>query len=157
MAGAGVGLMLGPASTDAVNRAPRTSYGEVTGITQTARNFGASLGLAVLGTILIARNKANIEASLGEAGVPKARADQVADALTHAGGGHAGGFADRAGERASRLFEVVQHDFALASRTVFYVMAGIMALAFAVALVAMPGGRAEAAAERHGGAAAPRA
>ena len=34
---------------DAVNRAPSSSYSEVTGITQTARNFGASLGLAVLG------------------------------------------------------------------------------------------------------------
>ena len=35
VAGAGMGLVLGPASTDAVNRAPKTSYGEVTGITQT--------------------------------------------------------------------------------------------------------------------------
>ena len=49
MAGAGMGLMLGTASTDAVNRAPATSYSEVTGITQTARNFGATLGLAILG------------------------------------------------------------------------------------------------------------
>ena len=56
LAGGGIGLMLGPASTDAVNRAPSTSYSEVTGITQTARNFGASLGLAVLGAILISRN-----------------------------------------------------------------------------------------------------
>jgi EmrB/QacA subfamily drug resistance transporter len=55
LAGAGLGLMLGPASTDAVNRAPSTSYSEVTGITQTARNFGASLGLAVLGTILVSK------------------------------------------------------------------------------------------------------
>ena len=49
--------MLGTASTDAVNRAPSTSYSEVTGITQTARNFGASLGLAVLGAILIGRGQ----------------------------------------------------------------------------------------------------
>jgi EmrB/QacA subfamily drug resistance transporter len=71
LAGAGVGLMLGPSSTDAVNRAPRTSYGEVTGITQTSRNSGASLGLAVLGTILILRQKANIESSVGAVGVPE--------------------------------------------------------------------------------------
>ena len=51
IAGAGLGLMLGVATTDAVNRAPSTRYSEVTGITQTARNFGASLGLAVLGAI----------------------------------------------------------------------------------------------------------
>ena len=45
--------MLGPASTDAVNRASRLSYGEATGITQTVRNYAASLGLAILGTILV--------------------------------------------------------------------------------------------------------
>ena len=57
LAGGGMGLMLGPASTDAVNRAPSSSYSEVTGITQTSRNFGASLGLAVLGAILISRTR----------------------------------------------------------------------------------------------------
>lgn len=35
LAGAGAGLVLGPANTDAVNRAPRTSYGEATGISTT--------------------------------------------------------------------------------------------------------------------------
>jgi hypothetical protein len=51
LAGAGMGLMLGQANTDALNRAPSTSYGEATGITQTVRNYGASLGLAILGTL----------------------------------------------------------------------------------------------------------
>ncbi len=51
LAGAGMGLMLGTANTDAVNRASRLSYGEATGITQTVRNYGASLGLAILGTM----------------------------------------------------------------------------------------------------------
>jgi EmrB/QacA subfamily drug resistance transporter len=60
IAGAGVGLVLGPVSTDALNRAPRDAYGEVTGITQTVRNFGASLGLAILGTILLTQNTSRI-------------------------------------------------------------------------------------------------
>ena len=46
-----MGMMLGPANTDAMNRAGNLSYGEATGITQTIRNYGASLGLAALGTI----------------------------------------------------------------------------------------------------------
>ena len=146
MTGAGMGMMLGPASTDAVNRAPRTSYGEVTGITQTARNFGASLGMALLGTIFIAQNKSHVESSLTDAGVPASRADQIADAVSHAGGGASSGFSERAGPRARELFETIQQDFALSSRAVFYVMAGVMALAFVVALVGMPGGRATVAA-----------
>ncbi len=52
LAGAGIGLLLGPASTDAVNRAIGASYGEVTGITQTVRNYASTLGIAVLGTVL---------------------------------------------------------------------------------------------------------
>lgn len=53
LAGAGIGFILAPASTDAVNRAIGPSYGEVTGVTQTVRNFAASVGLAVFGTILM--------------------------------------------------------------------------------------------------------
>ena len=56
LAGAGLGLVLGPVSTDALNRAPGAGYGEVTGVTQTVRNFGASLGMAVLGSIFASRN-----------------------------------------------------------------------------------------------------
>jgi EmrB/QacA subfamily drug resistance transporter len=143
LAGAGVGLVLSPANTDALNRAPRSRYGEATGITQTVRNFGSSLGLAVLGTILILENKSNLEATLGAHGVPKAKADQVAEALSQAGGGDSATFAQQAGGHAKQLFAAVQYDFALASRTVFYAMAGVMALAFLVALVAMPGGKVE--------------
>ena len=72
LAGAGIGLMLTPASTDTVNRAPSSGYSEVTGITQTARNFGASLGLAVLGALLIGRNDVNLTAALTKHGVPGA-------------------------------------------------------------------------------------
>ncbi|HYN51160.1 MAG TPA: MFS transporter, partial [Thermoleophilaceae bacterium] len=143
LAGAGMGLILGPASTDAVNRAPRTSYGEVTGVTQTARNFGASVGMALLGTILIAQNISNIESSLEGAGLPAARAEQVADAVSHAGAGSSGEFASRAGPKAKEIFADIQHDFALSSRVVFYVMAGVMLVSFVVALVGMPAGKVE--------------
>jgi EmrB/QacA subfamily drug resistance transporter len=141
LAGAGIGLILGPVSTDAVNRAPRTSYGEVTGVTQTVRNFGASLGMAVLGAILVSQNTSQIESSLEGAGVPAARAERIGDALSHSGGGSSQSFAERAGPKAREIFADVQHDFALSSRVVFYVMAGVMLVAFVVSLVAMPSGR----------------
>jgi hypothetical protein len=142
VAGAGMGLILGPASTDAVNRA-RTGYGEATGITQTARNFGSSLGLAVLGSILIAQNTSRIETTLQGRGIPAPRADSIAHALSGSGGGDAGSFAERSGSSARGLFEAVQLDFAHSLQTVFLVMAGVMAFAFLVALAAVPGGRVE--------------
>src|ERR1700757_150680 len=70
MAGAGMGLMLGQANTDAINRASRYSYGEATGITQTVRNYGASLGFAILGTVLINRFRSEITNSLTSRGMP---------------------------------------------------------------------------------------
>ncbi len=143
IAGAGVGLVLSPANTDALNRVPSSRYGEATGITQTVRNFGSSLGLAVLGSILILENKSNLEASLGAKGVPKGTADQVADCVSQGGEASCESVAHSAGASAAKLFSTVPHDFALASQTVFYGMAAAMAVAFVVALVAMPGGKVE--------------
>jgi len=142
LAGLGVGLVLAPANTDAMNRVPRSRYGEATGITQTVRNFGSSLGLAVLGTVLILQNKSNLESTLGEEGIPKSEADQIAESLTEAGGGNESAFAEQAGAKASEIFNAVQYDFALSSRTVFYGMAIAMAIAFVIALLWMPSGKA---------------
>ena len=143
LTGAGVGLVLGPANTDALNRVPASRYGEATGITQTVRNFGSSLGMAVLGTILILQNKANLESTLGAQGVPKAQADEIADSMSQGSSNSSEGFAEVAGAGAKHLYAAVQHDFALATRSVFYVMAGVMALAFVIALATMPAGKVE--------------
>jgi EmrB/QacA subfamily drug resistance transporter len=78
MAGAGIGLLLGPASTDAVNRSIGASYGEVTGITQTVRNYGSALGLAVLGTVLTTILTHRLTTSLTGLGVPHATATGIA-------------------------------------------------------------------------------
>jgi len=144
LTGAGIGFVLGPANTDAINRATRATYGEVTGITQTVRNFGSSLGLAVLGSILIVQNKSNLESILGAEGISKETADEIATSLSQSGGGdqHAG-FAEHAGARAKEVFDAVQLGYAEATETVFYGMAGVMAVAFVIALVGMPGGKVE--------------
>jgi EmrB/QacA subfamily drug resistance transporter len=133
IAGFGIGLMLGPSNTDAINRAPRLSYGEATGVTQTVRNYGSSLGMAVLGTVLITVNKSNIETSLAGFGIPKAQADEIAQSLSQSGGGDSSGFS-QAGAQAQEIFAAVQHDFASACQVVFFIMAGVMAVALLVSL-----------------------
>jgi len=131
LAGAGMGMMLGPASTDAVNRASRYSYGEATGITQTVRNYAASLGIAILGTILVSQMRSRIVTSLVSQGVPAARASTEAKALSQSQGGTG---------PAGSVPHYVRLDFAYASRTVFYVMAGVMAAAAVVALFGLERG-----------------
>jgi EmrB/QacA subfamily drug resistance transporter len=125
LAGAGMGFMLGPASTDAVNRASRLAYGEATGITQTVRNYAASLGLAILGTILVSQLHSRVIASLKAQGLPSALASHIAQS--------------RRGS-ASSIPHYFRLDFAYATRSVLYVMAAIMAAAAVVAIFGLRAG-----------------
>ena len=142
IAGLGVGLVLSPANTDALSRVPRSRYGEATGITQTVRNFGSSLGLAILGSLLITWNKSNLESILSDKGVQKDKADAVAECVSQGEAacqavGHA------LGPKAGEAFSAVPMAFAEATRDVFYGMAVALAIAFFVALKFMPGGKVE--------------
>jgi hypothetical protein len=95
----------------------------------------------VLGSVLILENQSNLEASLGAKGVPKAQADAVASCVSSGGESACQAIGEKAGAAAGKLFSTVPQDFALATRTVFYAFAGVMAVAFVVALVAMPAGK----------------
>jgi EmrB/QacA subfamily drug resistance transporter len=131
LAGAGMGFMLTPASTDAVNRASRLSYGEATGITQTVRNYAASLGLAILGTVLVSELRTRLTSSLIAQGVPRGRAAAEAATISQSRSGS---------QSTAAIPHFVRLDFAYASRTVFYAMAGIMAVAAVVALFGLQPG-----------------
>ena len=131
LAGAGMGLMQGQANTDAVNRASRLSYGEATGITQTVRNYGASLGLAVLGTILVSGLRSRLTSSLVAKGLAPGQAAAKASRIAE----HQGGTGS-----ATTIPHFVRLDFAYASQSVFYVMAGIMAAATVAALLGLRAG-----------------
>jgi hypothetical protein len=135
--------VLGPVTTDALNRAPNTSYGEVTGITQTMRNVGASVGIAILGTLLISENRSNIETRFEDLGATKAQADAVVDSLSQSGGGEgSGALHHHAGENAEQFLQAVQDGFAHSTQTVFYGMAIAMLLAGIVAVATIPRGTA---------------
>ena len=130
LSGAGMGFMLGPASTDAVNRASRLSYGEATGITQTVRNYAASLGLAILGSLLVSQLHGRLTTSLTAQGLSHDQAAAEASKITQSHGGAGVG----------KIPDFVKLDFAYATQTVFYVMAGIMAVAAVVALFGLKRG-----------------
>ncbi len=131
LAGAGMGLMLGPASTDAVSRASRLSYGEATGITQTVRNYAASLGFAILGTILVSQTRSRITTSLISQGLSSARAHAEASSIAQSQGGNGS---------VGAIPHFVRLDFAYATRSVLYVMAAIMAAAALAAFVGLRAG-----------------
>jgi EmrB/QacA subfamily drug resistance transporter len=125
LAGAGMGLMLGQANTDAINRASRYSYGEATGITQTVRNYGASVGFAILGTLLVTRFRSQVTASLTARGLPGPAASAQAAKIAQLQGGNG---------NISAIPQFIRADFAGATRDVLYGMCVIMAIAALVAL-----------------------
>jgi EmrB/QacA subfamily drug resistance transporter len=134
IAGAGMGLMLGQSNTDAINRASRYSYGEATGITQTVRNYGASLGFAILGTVLINRFRSEITNSLTSRGMPGPAAAAEASKLAQLQGGGSGSGS------VSTIPQFIRADFASAIEVVLYGMAIIMGIAALVALRGLRGG-----------------
>jgi EmrB/QacA subfamily drug resistance transporter len=137
LSGFGLGFMLTPASTDAVNRASRLSYGEATGITQTVRNFAASLGLAILGTVSVDQFSSRLTTSLIGKGLSATKAAAEAKSISQfQNGTHVGA-----------IPHFVQLDFAYAMRSVFYVMAGVMAVAAIVARIGLKPGLQEESAE----------
>jgi hypothetical protein len=134
IAGAGIGFLLGPASTDAVNRAIGASYGEVTGITQTVRNYASAFGVAVLGTVLSTVFAHRLVSSLVALGVPRAQAQGIADSAGAQGGSSGGGTIPAA------MLGAIRHDFAVATGWVLGGMAIALAVSFLVSL-AHPGSR----------------
>jgi EmrB/QacA subfamily drug resistance transporter len=142
LSGLGVGLVLSPANTDALNRVARSRYGEATGITQTVRNFGSSLGLAILGSLLITWNKSNLESAGAEHHLPKRVADAVAEAIS------SGGPPPESAQHASSGIEhsinqIIPMSFAEATGNVFHGMAIALAIAFVIAVKFMPSGKVE--------------
>lgn len=134
LAGAGIGMMMGPASTDAVNRASRLSYGEATGITQTVRNFAAALGLAIIGTILINQTRDHVTTSLTAQGLSAADAREQASQIAQFQGGHSA---------TGAIPDFLRHDVASATSTVLYVMAALMAVGALIALIGLRSGAQE--------------
>jgi len=139
IAGAGIGLLLGPASTDAVNRAIGASYGEVTGITQTVRNYASALGIAVLGTALTTVLTHRLTSSFTGLGLPASAAEAAANGSVGQG---SGGVPDSVPARLrGAIQDAVAGDFATATRAVLIGMTIALGAAFLVSL-AHPGRRA---------------
>ncbi|MFI6144591.1 MFS transporter [Streptomyces sp. NPDC051109] len=133
LAGVGMGLVLSPASTDAVNRAIDASYGEVTGITQTVRNYAGAVGMAVFGTLLTHADTSRIAQTLAAKGVPEEEVRGAAHDIAEAVIGHPDDRTPTDGGPTATLmrssFQAIHLDFAEANQWVFYGMAIALGLA----------------------------
>jgi hypothetical protein len=106
----------------------------VTGVTQTVRYFAASIGLAVLGSVLINQTRSNARASLAHLHVPNAVATKIVASINTGAGTAPHHLAS------SPVYAAIQGDFAQATRVVYLAMAGIMAASFLIAVRRMERG-----------------
>jgi MFS family permease len=129
LAGAGMGLLLGQANTDALNHAAANAYGEATGITQTVRNFGSSLGLAVLGSVLVTQLRAHLAHTLAAQGLNAPQAHATAAKIAQFGG---------ASDPTMVIPQFVRADFAQATASVLMAMSWVMVAAAIIGFLALP-------------------
>ena len=135
LAGFGMGLMVGPANTDAINQVGRLSYGEATGVTQTTRNFGASVGLAALGTLLVTQIHNRLTDDLVNSGLAQQKAEQIAGRASQSNLGASSSASLHTTTQAAT--RAVHDAVASGMRSVLLAMAIVMAVAAVVALVGL--------------------
>jgi hypothetical protein len=132
VAGAGVGFMFSAASADAVNRSIGASYGEVTAISQTMRNFGGAFGLAIFSTLVTNQLVSSVTASIEKLGGTAAQANQAVASLSGATGGGSA-LSNVPAQLRDQIVSALQHDYAAAVQWAFYGMAGAMAVLIVLA------------------------
>ena len=142
--GAGLGLVMSAANTDALNRVGIAERGEASGVIQTVRNFGSAVGVALLGTIILQIQQGKTADALEtQANVPADQAQEIAHSIlagTHSGEGGLGSGGGKIGEVIGQTLAL---DFAEAFQVALYVGAGILVVAFLVAVTRLPAGRQE--------------
>jgi EmrB/QacA subfamily drug resistance transporter len=80
--GVGIGLVMGPSNTDAMNAAAAEFRAQAQGVIQTVRQVGATIGLAIMGVVVTQVETSRLESSLGALGLPESAIAQVENVLS---------------------------------------------------------------------------
>ena len=86
--GAGMAFVMSPMSTAAMNAVDRTKAGAASGVLSMTRMVGGTLGVAIIGAMVSAIGRGQLESSLPHA--TSGQIDKLSDALGAGGGGAAG-------------------------------------------------------------------
>lgn len=82
LVGAGMGLTLTPITATVIDRMPTRLAGLASGLTNTARELGGVLGVAVLGSVLSQQLRTSLTERLSHLGVPEAERASIVSAAT---------------------------------------------------------------------------
>jgi EmrB/QacA subfamily drug resistance transporter len=130
--GVGLALVMGPSNTDAMNAAPMLLRGQASGVIQTMRQVGATVGLALMGTVVANVQTSQIDDVIAQDQIPPAGAEALRSALTH----ESGGGTAPTGAVPPEVIHDVREAVTTAVSTSYWVAAGVL-LAAAIAAFAV--------------------
>jgi MFS family permease len=132
--GVGLALIMTPSTTDAMNASPPELRGEASGLMQTLRQVGGTVGIAVMTSIIVSLNHSELDENLRAEGIRGTEAKRIEGFLAE---GQQGGSTERFESVSPREREEVtaaaEDAYASALRVGWLVLAGVMALAAIVA------------------------
>ncbi|WP_345800604.1 DHA2 family efflux MFS transporter permease subunit [Microbacterium sp. AZCO] len=136
--GFGVGLATAQLTGVVLVDVPVTEGGQASGTQSTARQLGAALGIAILGTILFSTTASVLTAKLDDRGLPAEQRDQVVSAVVDSAGGAIAGLAES--PQTEALADDAKAAFSEGTRYATFAAAGFLVLGLAATL-SLGGGR----------------
>ena len=131
--GLGVGFATAQLTGVILSEVPVAESGQASAVQSTARQVGAAIGTAILGTTLVISLGTQVTSALTTAGVPAAAADPVAQAMQASAGQALGGLGSQPGGQV--LVEAASTGFASATSIVAWVAAGLVFLGLLTSLL----------------------
>ncbi len=134
--GIGISFIMTPANTDGMNASPASLRGQASGLLQTVRQVGGTVGIAVLTSVILSVFHSTLDTKLADQGVPQSQVDEIRRSLTEAS-------TDKSvyGELSPQQVAVIRDDaresFATGLRDAYFGLAALLALACAVALTVL--------------------
>jgi EmrB/QacA subfamily drug resistance transporter len=122
--GIGIGLVMGPANTDGMNAAARDFRGQASGVIQTVRQIGGTVGLAIMGTIVVNVQHSQLETSLAARGVSPERVAAIEGVLAQSAGEQSAAASRLPGTERAELAGIVQ-DASIVGIRWAYIVGGI--------------------------------
>ncbi len=138
--GLGVGLATAQLTGVVLADVPVAEGGQASGTQSTARQVGAALGIAVLGTILFTSTSAALTASLDDQGVPAAQRDQVVTSVVDSAGGAIAGL--RQNPDTVQIADAAAQAFSDGTRYATWAAAGFLVIGLAATASLGSGGSA---------------
>lgn len=137
MLGVGIGLVMSPTNTDAMNATTASLRGQASGAIQAVRQVGGTVGLAILATIVASVESNRIIGAVEGLGGSEAQADQLSGVLAQDAGEQAGAVSQFPASEQQALLESIRDSIADGIAASYFVAGGILIATGVMALLVL--------------------